>query len=417
MITLIEAKNYRCLQYIRQPLGPFHVLVGPNASGKTTFLDVVAFLGDLVSGGLDEAVGKRTSNYYDLIWGRQGDGFELAVEAAIPEAQQPKTQRQYSHIRYEIAVGIDRDTGEFVIQEEYLLLVDAKCRGEVSSSSGVIPNVGSNGEPVVRAAPGEHIKAVIARFEAETELYYQENDDKTAYLASDGGPRHSLLENLPENEKRFPASTWFKRLLRHNVRKIELDGAVLRKASRPGLSRTIMPDASNLPWVINDLRIRHISQFELWIAHLQTALPDLTDIKTVVRDDDRHRYLVLCYQGSLQVPSWMVSDGTLRLIALTLIAYQLDIQGVYLIEEPENGIHPCAIETMFQSLSSVYDAQVLLATHSPVILSVADADDVLCFSKTADGAAEIVSGSEHPALINWHGETNLGVLFAGGVLG
>jgi len=45
MLTLIEALNFRCLRYIRQPLAPFHVLVGPNASGKTTFLDVVAFLG------------------------------------------------------------------------------------------------------------------------------------------------------------------------------------------------------------------------------------------------------------------------------------------------------------------------------------------------------------------------------------
>jgi predicted ATPase len=33
MITRIEALGYRCLRYISQPLGPFHVLVGPNASG------------------------------------------------------------------------------------------------------------------------------------------------------------------------------------------------------------------------------------------------------------------------------------------------------------------------------------------------------------------------------------------------
>ncbi len=50
MITLVEALNYRCLRHISQPLGPFHVLVGPNASGKTTFLDVIAFLGRLVLG-------------------------------------------------------------------------------------------------------------------------------------------------------------------------------------------------------------------------------------------------------------------------------------------------------------------------------------------------------------------------------
>lgn len=90
---------------------------------------------------------------------------------------------------------------------------------------------------------------------------------------------------------------------------------------------------------------------------------------------------------------------------------------MYLIEEPENGIHPRAVETMFQSLSSIYDAQLLLATHSPVILSLVNPKDVLCFAKSSDGATDIVSGSEHPKLKEWRGETNLGVLFASGVLG
>lgn len=37
MITLVEALNYRCLRCVRRPLKPFHVLVGANAFGKTTF--------------------------------------------------------------------------------------------------------------------------------------------------------------------------------------------------------------------------------------------------------------------------------------------------------------------------------------------------------------------------------------------
>ncbi|MHC9538755.1 MAG: hypothetical protein AB9903_04485 [Vulcanimicrobiota bacterium] len=41
---------------------------------------------------------------------------------------------------------------------------------------------------------------------------------------------------------------------------------------------------------------------------------------------------------------------------------------------------------------------------------------VLCFSKTKTGAVDIISGNRHPSLINWKGEKNLGVLFAGGVL-
>jgi predicted ATPase len=125
----------------------------------------------------------------------------------------------------------------------------------------------------------------------------------------------------------------------------------------------------------------------------------------------------MIYKDGLEVPSWMASDGTLRLPALTLPAYLSDFGGAYLIEEPENGIHPRAVETLFQSLSSVYDAQILLATHSPVILSIVKADNVLCFAKTEEGATDIVTGSKHPALREWRGETNLGVIFAAGVLG
>jgi predicted ATPase len=191
---------------------------------------------------------------------------------------------------------------------------------------------------------------------------------------------------------------------------------LIRKASPPGQVRGFKPDGSNLPWVIDSLQ-KAPDRFQDWIAHLRTALPDINDIRTVERPDDRHRYLVLCYEGGLEVPSWVASDGTLRLLALTLPAYLPDLKGVYLIEEPENGIHPRAVETMFQSLSSVYDAQILLATHSPVILSIAEANEVLCFAKTPEGATDIVLGSEHPALREWRGETNLGVLFAGGVLG
>ena len=84
MIALVEALNFRCLRYVRRSLGPFHVLVGPNASGKTTFLDVIGFLRDVVSNGLEDAVADRTPNPLDLLSQRQGERVELAVEVDVP---------------------------------------------------------------------------------------------------------------------------------------------------------------------------------------------------------------------------------------------------------------------------------------------------------------------------------------------
>lgn len=46
---LIEALRYRSLLHVSQSLGSFQVLAGPNACGKSTFLDVPAFLGDMLN--------------------------------------------------------------------------------------------------------------------------------------------------------------------------------------------------------------------------------------------------------------------------------------------------------------------------------------------------------------------------------
>jgi len=153
------------------------------------------------------------------------------------------------------------------------------------------------------------------------------------------------------------------------------------------------------------------------VQHLRTALSDVHGIGTVERSEDRHRYLVLEYETGLRLPSWLVSDGTLRMMALTILAYLPGVQGIYLIEEPENGIHPRAVEAVFQSLSSVYDAQVLLATHSPVILSLTEPEQLLCFARTPAGETDIVPGDEHPRLTDWRGEVSLSTLYASGVLG
>lgn len=418
MITLIEALNYRCLRYIYQPIGPFHVLIGPNASGKTTFLDTIAFLGNLVSDGLDAAIGERTKNFRDLIWGRSEGGFELAIEARIPEDRRLLLGGQpYNIVRYEIKLGNDQE--ETAIFAEKVLLKEEKPATYVQRS--LFPFLLD--PPSTILTPPRVKKAgrtVINKVFGGNDNYYSEvysELGKGWAPAFRLGPRKSALGNLPEDESKFPVATWLKSLLSEGVQQFVLNSMLIRKASPPGQVRGFKPDGSNLPWVVHRLREKAPERFKDWIAHLQTALPDLEDIQTIEREDDRHRYLLIIYRGGLSVPSWMVSDGTLRLLALTIPAYLLDFKGVYLIEEPENGIHPRAVETMFQSLSSVYSAQILLATHSPVILSLAEANKVLCFAKTVEGATDIVLGSEHPALKEWHGETDLGTLFAGGVLG
>jgi predicted ATPase len=206
-------------------------------------------------------------------------------------------------------------------------------------------------------------------------------------------------------------------MLATGVESLMLNSQILRAPSPPGKGKSLGGDGSNLPWVVHGLKKKKGTDFQRWLEHVKTALQDIVDIETIERPDDKHRYLLVKYNSGLSVPSWLLSDGTLRLLALTIPAYLEEFTGIYLIEEPENGIHPRAIETVIQSLSSIYTGQVLVATHSPVALAILQPDQVLCFAKDYEGATDVVFGSKHPALRHWkRGTPDLGTIFASGVL-
>ncbi len=418
MFTQIEALNYRCLRYIQRPLRPFQVLVGPNASGKTTFLDIISFLGTLVDDGLDAAINARAQQFSDLVWQRQGDRFELAVQAKIPDRFIPIVNNpEQSEIRYEIAIGeVDN---EFAILEERVLFVKID-EDAAATQHPLFPFSATPPATLMTHIDNNNVKVVINKNSGGNDNYYSEIPHETGKSWAPSfrlGPRKSAFGNLIDDVEQFPVANWFRNYLTTGVQSFMLNSVKLRQMSAPGQGKGFATDGANLPWVIEELKKANPTQFKNWIAHVNTALPDVKDILISSHPDTNSRYLKIKYAGGLEVPSWMVSDGTLRMLALTLPAYLQDFTGVFLIEEPENGIHPRAIETVYQSLSSVYNAQVMLATHSPVILNMAKPEDVLCFAKTEDGATDIVAGNEHPMLVDWQHDVELGTLLASGVLG
>jgi len=420
MITRVQALHYRCLRYVDQPVDPFQLLVGPNATGKTTFLDVVAFLGDLVTRGLETAIRERSNNPQDLLWKRQGNMFELAIEVAVPESVRARIEDpDLSHVRYEVAVGVDvGDEGIGLLSESVWL---TRSNGDHGPQRDFFPELRSEPNTILlkKRKSKTQQRSVISKVLGGNDNYYAETA-KGYQPSFRQSPKKSALANLPADETSFPVSTWLKAFLTEGIQTFVLNSRLIRQASPPKQGKGFKTDGSNVPWVVEELKQENGARFQEWVRHLRTALPDLYDIRTVEREDDKHRYLMLKYDNGLEIPSWMASDGTLRLLALTLPAYLPEFKGLYLIEEPENGIHPKAAETVFQSLSSVYDAQVLMATHSPVLLSLIkpkEAGKVLCFAKAEDGSTDIVSGDKHPSLRTWQGDPNLYVLFAGGILG
>lgn len=418
MFTRIQTRAFRSLKSVNQTLGRFRALVGPNASGKTTFLDVIGFLGDLVRnrGDVLGTVQARSTTFEKLVWMGQGRSFQFAIEANIPEnvlkAMAPDKQC-FTQVRYEVEVGLGDVNDEVGLNHETLWLMEPVPE-EASVQRDIFPESREETAGIfVRSGHGR--KVAITKTPGGNDNYYPEG--KKSYKPSFRlGRSKSALANLPADSESFPVSTWFHDMLDQGVQPFTLNSQVIRQPSAPGLSRPFDTNGSNLPWVINSLR-KDGDPFHAWLAHVRTALEDIKDIDTVERPEDRHRYLVIEYANGAKVPSWLASDGTLRLLALTIPAYLPDLVGTFLIEEPENGIHPKAIETVLQSLRSIYQGQVLVATHSPVALNMLELKEVLCFAKDSSGATDIVSGDLHPALRDWkQGEPDLGTLFATGIL-
>lgn len=432
MISRVEALNYRSLRYVSQPLQPFKVLVGPNASGKSTFLDVIALLSDFVVNGLDECLlfnGRdghgRARHFDELIFNQSTDYFELAIEFAVPVHLREgngsaKDHLQYDTARYEVSFG-KTEKGEIEIRAETLWLIDSQRNTQQSKQKShqlsfpIEPNAPETLITKGRARDGW--RKVVNKIGKSGNDYFQDEHGQWNLMVK-LGPRKAALSGLFEDPARFPVSMWVRDQLRDGIRVLSLNSAAMRKPVSPSALRRFSVDGANLPIVIQDLKNENPDDYQNWLAHLKTILVDLKDIHVVERPEDRHLYLALNYRNlNESVPSWLVSDGTLRLMALTLLAYLPNEMGTYLIEEPENGVHPKAIEGVFQSLSSVYQGQVLIATHSPLLLGLTEPAQLLCFAKNPSGAVDVISGEQHPLLRKWRREIDLSTLYASGVLG
>jgi predicted ATPase len=158
-------------------------------------------------------------------------------------------------------------------------------------------------------------------------------------------------------------------------------------------------------------------KFDRWQRMVRLALPGLDHIEAVVREDDKHAYLRLYFRNAATVPASGLSDGSLSILAWTILPFLAATPALLTCEQPEDGVHPKGIEVVVESLRSIRGSQVFVSTHSPLVLAQCQPSQVICMSLADNGAAIATRGDEHPALQDWKESLDLGTLFASGVLG
>ena len=144
------------------------------------------------------------------------------------------------------------------------------------------------------------------------------------------------------------------------------------------------------------MRHDHRERFEEWLKGVQASIPGLVDIRVSEREPDRAEYLVLAYDDGRESPAWLESEGTLKLLALTLLPALPALEGLYWVVEPERSLHPSALGAVLAALSGVPGAQVLASTHSRTLIDQVQPQHVLSLDRNPAGEARVVRGSEPP---------------------
>jgi len=155
-------------------------------------------------------------------------------------------------------------------------------------------------------------------------------------------------------------------------------------------------------------------EMEEW---LQRAMPEITELLSGLTEQGQ-TYAQIKEKGlKVRIPSWAMSDGTVRFLAHLLVVLGASPPPLICFEEPENFIHPHSLELLAHVLKKASTrSQILLTTHSPYLLNFLEAEDIIIVEKH-EGATEASRPKEAGAIKEALKTLGLGEMWYAGTLG
>jgi predicted ATPase len=338
LIQSIDIKGLLSFKDASLEMRPLNVLIGPNASGKSNFLEILALLRALPR-DLPEFF-RRSGGVAQWFW-NGGDGASISsgtLETCLRlNSISPATLLRYS-------VQVSERSHEMTIKNERLEETN--------------PNLRTNPYP-----------------------YLFDNKRGFAHIVSalerTAGQR---LPEPPSEYTHFAQSILHERKDPSNYPELsslagEFDKVALFRESNMG--RTILPrkpqgtdepttfvseDFRNLALVVNKLQLTPT------ITTIEGALRRFNQSfeRVQVQIDGGTALLMIREKGlDIPIPATRLSDGTLRFLALLTILCHPEPPPLICIEEPELGLHPDIIPVVAELLRSASErTQLVVTTHS-----------------------------------------------------
>ena len=375
MIKAFSISNFKNLlevpdkdEYLH--FNPINVLIGPNGCGKSSFLQAIDFLRAFMRSSVEVYLQERGWDYRDL----------------------PNLRQTSKIIRWSIVADLDADK-------------NGQCAGEYTYSVTLQPHrhLGVGVERLQWRSPSGGDIMLLDRKGRKCRLLNRKTNTEERLLTV--SLPASLMSRLETADRaKYPELLHFREWIEGFRSYLIWDPKVLRYSDR-GKHDEVGPSGEHLASVIGHLKDKNREGFDKLVKRLRTLFPTLTDIS--VSGKGWGWRTVRLHEGNgkeVVFNSQQMSDGILRLLAITSMLYVDQIPPVITFEEPENGVHPQLIREVVQILRELTQrkppnrCQVFLTTHSPYVLDefYDSPEEVYCMERSRPQAgAKVVRLSEN----------------------
>lgn len=372
MLKKLTIRGFKSLTNVSIEFPAMAVLFGPNAAGKSNLLDAVQALSRIgTSRTLMDALAEPIRGYpieafsfplggLQELHGAPRASFSLEADLRIGK----------NDYRYRIEIAIEPATGRLFVADEYLA------------------QLGQKGEP--------KSKPVIEQ--VDSNLHIRRNRKPAHPRVEPIGLNHSILSDLRLSGDDYRALEKTRQELL-GWRAYYLDPRVAMRTARPPSEvQDIGVLGENIAPFLYRLQAEKPKYFEAIVRTLRTIVPGIQGL-SIDLDKRRGTLDILVRQTKVEYSSRIVSEGTLRVLALCAIAVNPWGGSVLAFEEPENGVHPRRLEFIAQLLASLaleQGRQLIVTTHSPLFcdtvmkISLARPGDIKLFNVRREGAATMV---------------------------